>query len=297
MKNDMEKKKLSHIVQDKIKEVEHKIIPGVNWDKQKSWDKIKDILNAKNKQLIMWYFATAASISILVAATVDTTIPYLHKVFEQEHNETVVNAIIPQLLNNDSEEVETKSLIESYDLDFKKMPDEHKLIKESLCTKNQIKAIEGSKQELSIVENKEQNKPSLNFGTSIGGNKLTGLAPGLSFDVRQYLNGNGSKIRYISIGASTSFIFKAATENNHSEFYPATFVNAKYGQRKLQGSRNTEWEIGAGYLINPNQVIYKDTTIRFQYTRTISGRLKVGPELILTDNMRKLYPGFTLAFG
>ncbi|MEL6562241.1 MAG: hypothetical protein AAFQ94_28980, partial [Bacteroidota bacterium] len=80
----MEKKKLSHIVQDKIKEVEHKIIPGVTWDKQKSWDKIKDILASKNKQLIMWYFATAASISILVAASMETTFPYFNQFIEKE---------------------------------------------------------------------------------------------------------------------------------------------------------------------------------------------------------------------
>jgi len=55
--------------------------------------------------------------------------------------------------------------------------------------------------------------------------------------------------------------------------------------------------MGAGYLLNPNQIIYKDTTIRLQYTKSISNKLKVGPEIIFTNNFKKLYPGFTLAFG
>jgi len=72
----MEEEKLNHIVKDKIKKIEDKLIPNLSWTKEKSWSKIKEILDTKNKQLIMWYFAAAASISVLIAATYNNPISY-----------------------------------------------------------------------------------------------------------------------------------------------------------------------------------------------------------------------------
>lgn len=292
----MEKKKLSHIVQDKIKEVEHKIIPGVTWDKQKSWDKIKEILATKNKQLIMWYFATAASISILVAASIDTTLPYFHDFLGSESTTEMVNVIIPE--SNQVNNAPLRTKIDVEEIEFKNLPEEKRFLN-TTCLKNKIRSIEKSKpvNKGSSYNFSKPFKPQFHLDAQLGGNSVTAINPGLAIDIRHYLNAEGNKTRYIAIGANTAFIFQLQSENNAGEIYPATFINAKYGQAKVKNNKKIEWEIGAGYLLNPNQVIYNDTTVRFQYTRTITGRLKIGPELILTNNLRKLYPGITLAFG
>ena len=292
----MEKKKLSHIVQDKIKEVEHKIIPGVTWDKQKSWDKIKDILSTKNKQLIMWYFATAASISILVAATADTTIPYFIDFLEQENTKEIVDINVPQ--SELTPDVPVRNKVNTEIIENKSLPEDNQLLKVT-CLKNKLRKLKTSKATEKVISEKLSTPATPKFypGTQLGSNSITGIAPGMSIDFRHYLKAEDNRNRYIAIGANTALIFHIQSEGGKTEIYPATFINAKYGQSKIENNRKTEWEIGAGYLLNPNQVIYKDTTVRFQYTRTITGKLKVGPELILTNNLRKLYPGITLAFG
>ena len=292
----MEKKKLSHIVQDKIKEVEHKIIPGISWDKQKSWDKIKDILASKNKQLIMWYFATAASISILVAASIDTTLPYFDQLMGKENPSEMVDLIIPDTkpVSEDQQRIYLNPKI----IKNKDLPDDDEFFS-STCFKNKIRRLKQKNDEQEVIEESDATsfKPELSFSPQLNSNSLSGIAPGISMDLRHQLKSKGSKKKYVALGANTTFIFHVRDENGRTEIYPATFINTKYGQSNTRNNKNTEWEISAGYLLNPNQIIYKDTTVRFQYTRTVTGKLKVGPELILTNNLRKLYPGITLSFG
>lgn len=292
----MEKKKLSHIVQDKIKEVEHKIVPGVSWDKQKSWDKIKDILASKNKQLIMWYFATAASISILVAASIDTTFPYFDQFIEKDTPAEIVDFIIPETQPEITEQPR-----ESFNAEIiknKELPNDHQFLN-TACHKNKIKKLSPVNVEDEVIEDDVATSfsPEIFFSPQLSSNALSGISPALSMDIRHYLKSTGSKTRYVALGANTTFIFQVQNENGSTKIYPATFINTKYGQSNMKNNKKTEWEISAGYLLNPNQVIYKDTTVRFQYTRTLTGKLKVGPELILTNNLRKLYPGITLSFG
>ena len=292
----MEKKNLNHIVKEKIKEVEHKIIPGVQWNKENSWNKIKDILNTKNKQLIMWYFATAALVSVLVAATLDETIPVLEQFLPKvEVNEVAGNHIseehvvrhelqevtrpdlsVEQLQSKDLNESGTENPARTCNFSNISLPDEYPV----MVPKNQ--------------KSTANNPVKVNVHAS--SNQLSGLNPGVSFQYQYVLKQSDRKTHYISIGTYTNLIIGASSEAGNNRFYPATFINAAYGQQKHQ-DRRSEWEIGAGYLLNPNQVIYKDTTIRFHYTRTVLGRLKVGPELILTNNLTKVFPGFTLAFG
>ncbi|MGB3467526.1 MAG: hypothetical protein WBA74_19730, partial [Cyclobacteriaceae bacterium] len=274
----------------------NKIVPGVTWDKQKSWEKIREVLTSKNKQLIMWYFATAASISILVAASMETTMPYLHKLLETETvTETMEATVLPK---ESSPTTAEKVIIETDRIDFKKLSVDNKLYS-TRCTKKMIEDLETGKiKDRSFIE-KPTNRPhgKVMVIPQINGNSVGGVSPGVSVYFRNYLKGNASKVRYISVGVSANLIYQSGREGKSANLYPATFINARYGQRKLVNNKTKEWEMGAGYLLNPNQVIYKDTTFRFHYLKTITGKLKVGPELILTNNLTRLYPGFTLAFG
>lgn len=291
----MEKKKLSHIVQDKIKEVENKIVPGVTWDKQKSWEKIKEVLTSKNKQLIMWYFATAASVSILVAASMDTTLPYFQKVFDMETPAEIVKS---EALKEFQIAAPDKKPVKPIDRIASKKLSESNDFFHSKCAKHQIKSIGTSGPESNMsIDNFEEPTSPLKVLPQINSNVAAPFAPGFSVDYRFYFGKQPTWVRYIAIGTSSNLIYRVNPENSGVDFYPATFINAKYGQKKLINNRTKEWELGAGYLVNPDQVIYKDTTFRFQYLKTITGKLKAGPELILTNNLTRLYPGFTLTFG
>lgn len=292
----MEKKNLNHIVKEKIKQVEHKIIPGIQWNKEDSWNKIKDILNSKNKQLIMWYFATAASVSVLVAATLDNTLPVLQQFLpKMEVSESLSTQVQKQDIRSlQPQQIERKSL-ELDNLQIKVSEDP--LYEESFrnCTFKDM-TIPSESSISSPPQNESKPAKPLQINVHANANKLTGITTGISLKYQYVLKSDARKTQYVSLGTYTSMIISPAKEQKSERFYPATFINATYGQRG-HSKRGGEWEIGAGYLLNPNEVIYKDTTVRFHYTRTVLGRLKVGPELILTNNLTKVFPGFTLAFG
>ncbi|MEL7145914.1 MAG: hypothetical protein AAFO69_06070 [Bacteroidota bacterium] len=291
----MDKKDLNHIVKEKIKEVEHKIIPGVQWNKEESWNKIKEILSSKNKQLIMWYFATAASVSVLVAATLDNTLPVLEQFLPKTETVSIAHqpgtispVSIPPIAN-------TRKEIALDPLQIKEPADYSKEIVTDPYMFKHIPTV-ADRQSITQPKKKDKSIPSIKINVHTSTNSATNITPGISLQYQHVLKSNSQQTKYISIGTYTNFILSPGNESDNNGFYPATFINAAYGQKKHQKS-NAEWEIGAGYLLNPNQVIYKDTTLRFHYTRTIMGRLKVGPELILTNSLTKVYPGITLAFG
>ncbi len=288
----MEENKLNHIVKDKIKKVEDKLVPGTGWNKEKSWHKIKEILNTKNKQLIMWYFATAASISILIAATSDKALVYLP--FLHEESKTEIASITAPVLN----EVQKSLFSHKIEMEIieKKGLESFKKVN---CSKTKVKPIEIKTKTPNVLFEEKATKKPIQFDVqgSVNINKISGFNPGISAGFKYVFLNKENFNKYVIIGLSTNFIYQNTPESSNSRLYPATFVNAKYGQSKRQENSFKEWEMSAGYLLNPNQIIYKDTTIRLQYTRTIGNKFKIGPELIFTDNLKKVYPGITLAFG
>ena len=293
----MEKKDLNHIVKEKLKEVEHKIIPGIQWNKQESWNKIKDILSTKNKQLIMWYFATAASVSILVAATLDDTLPAFEQYLPESESaahasneqEQIPMPLEPLKANPVPDPADFTIQPRSYD-----EPEPAYMMPVCIMTEKATpEAILAPEQPSSTAAP----RAPFGFNFNVSSNQLSGFAPGVEFQYRHVLKKNTTQSSFISISTHTSLILSQSEEAGQSRLYPATFVNASYGKAKYKSNKTSEWEIGAGYLLNPNQVIYKDTTIRFHYTRSVLGRLKIGPELIWTNNLTKIYPGITLAFG
>ena len=56
---------------------------NITWEKERAWEKINQLVNGKHSKAIVWYFAMAASVSLVVANTlhfipdyINATLPY-----------------------------------------------------------------------------------------------------------------------------------------------------------------------------------------------------------------------------
>ncbi len=293
----MEKKNLNNIVQEKLKKIEDTLIPGSKWDKSASWQKIRQLLDTKNKQMVIWYFAAAASLSFAFAATLNENL----NVFKNSIDELLTKPIADaQPVLKENQNGETIAIEKTEPLNIKRKapyqppvqlvaPATPQLIQESIATieipKNNV-----SSSRISV-------EPALNFGSFTGRSVMSGLSGGVSLDLRYHLNKHHGRSGYMAVGVQSTLIPKHNTEDQFN-IYPATFLTTKYGQTSVnKNGQNKVWEIGASYLLNPDQEIFEDSTIKIQYNRTIVGRLRGGPELIFTNKFRKVYPGFTIVFS
>ncbi len=301
----MEKRNLNQIVNEKLKKVENTLIPGSNWNKQVSWNKIRDILDTKNKKLVLWYFATAASISLGFSAVLNDNFNLLKSSLELLQSPEKVVSETKQ--NSTSTVAVERNEFEVTELTPKQLPVVSHLDEFSnqntLSPSNQTSQ---SEREYVSLANSRKNEilreKSItlrpNISLSSGAGNMNGINPALELDIRFKLKGTPRKSSYLGVGIQSSIHNLQSDEISNQQIYPATFVSAKYGQiKKSSAGKKKSWEVEASYLINPDYRVYDDTTFRFQYTHSIVGKLRGGPELLFTNRFRKVYPGFTLVFG
>ncbi len=296
----MEKKNINNIVQEKLKTIEDKIVPGTNWDKATSWKKIREILDTKNKKMVIWYFAMAASISFAFAATLNENLNFVKHSIEELLSKPIAENTTDQEILTEKEafqpikkethaELSKKTMVELSDFSESTIkpvaqftPYENKLVTETPRQKSSPKLIVS---------------PSVSVNASANPNLWNDFSPTLGVDFKYQLNNDSKNRKYVSLGLQSTMFTKFENEMS-VKVYPATFVTTKYGQSKVNiNGKKKIWEVGAGYLVNPDHEIFDDSTFKVQYNRTIIGRFRGGPELIFTDKFKKVYPGFTIVFS
>ncbi|MCR9252655.1 MAG: hypothetical protein NXI20_19700 [bacterium] len=294
----MEKKNINNIVQEKLKTIEDKIVPGTNWDKATSWKKIREILDTKNKKMVIWYCAMAASISFAFAATLNENLNFVKHSIEEMLSKPIAENTTDQEILTEQETFQPIKKEAPAELSKKTM------VELSDFSENTIKPVA----EFTPYQNKlvtqtprQKSSPKLSVSPSISVNANPNLwndfSPTLGVDFKYQLNNDSKNRKYVSLGLQSTMFTKFENERS-VKVYPATFVTTKYGQSKVNiNGKKKIWEVGAGYLVNPDHEIFDDSTFKVQYNRTIIGRFRGGPELIFTDKFKKVYPGFTIVFS
>ena len=77
-------------------------------------------------------------------------------------------------------------------------------------------------------------------------------------------------------------------ESQNNLYY---FINAGY---TFSDRLNKGWTGEIGYLINPNDTFYREKTIKMSAHKKLGKHLKVGPEIIFTNNFKNIIPGLSV---
>lgn len=296
----MEKKNINNIVQEKLKTIEDKIVPGTNWDKATSWKKIREILDTKNKKMVIWYFAMAASISFAFAATLNENLNFVkHSIEELLSKPIAENTTEPEILKE-------HDVIQPIKKDTHTTLAKKTMVQLSNFSESTIKpVVKFTPYENKLVAETPRQKsspklsvsPSFSVNAAVNPNLWNDFSPTLGVDFKYQINNDTKNRKYVSLGLQSTMFTKFENERS-VKVYPATFVTTKYGQSKVNvNGKKKIWEVGAGYLVNPDHEIFDDSTFKVQYNRTIIGRFRGGPELIFTNKFKKVYPGFTIVFS
>jgi hypothetical protein len=285
--NQIKGEKIDHIVKSKIEVLDLFPPLGSKWSKNASWRVIQNKLNSTNKTIIIWGFSVAASISMLVAAGINLNTSFL-------------------LNSNSSAKKEIATLI----IPEQKVPIEHSPTKKEI----KINAIEKLNHKYSVPTIKYINSqlaleyslsPSTSRGRETKKNKheispnfavhsgSSGTYPSVGFDFKLYSKRKNNIKHLMKIGVSTNF--QEINYEASSKVLPLTYINVRYS--RLNELTNKGWNAQVGYMVNPDSNVYKNKTVKFSLTKKISKHLRAGPEIIFTNNLRKVYPGISIVLS
>ncbi|MEN7547064.1 hypothetical protein AAG747_04050 [Rapidithrix thailandica] len=133
---------------------------------------------------------------------------------------------------------------------------------------------------------------NLGLGTELIGSQF-GPQANIAFSI-QTENQAANAINEWSLGISSTALIHEA-EGQQRSLQPATFVEASIGKKSLD--KKTGDSFGVGMLIHSDNPQFSGSTFKLQYTKKLLKRINISPELILTENFKKIIPGFKLTLG
>lgn len=272
-----------------------------NFDPAKTWLKISKRLSQADKRLLTWGLTLAASVSLLMAAHMNIFIwnmPDDEKIFRSETEEA------PLFLH----ETETAFLANHHtntlpDFDVKHIA-LHK--KNTQIQKQQIPlrpVANTSTKDCTYTSDAKSTTalkiPPLANPFVSGYAKVTLqetgiLIPEIGIDFKLAENYTAKRREIYRLGLSSQFNV-TTNESGDKNVLPYAFLNFEY--TSLNKHTNKGWTSKAGYLLNPDGLLYRDTTIKWSLFRNLGKHFKIGPEVIFSDGMQKIYPGISLILG
>lgn len=267
-------------------------IPLKHFSASKTWEKLSDRLSRMDKGLVTWGLAMAASFSLLVAANIE--------VFDLNPLDLDIKEQVLSELSQ-PEEIELKAqpaaTIHISNLQITQPAKLTTELKQAVITPEQK-----SLPKTILLRDKNENEavglPYLsNPFVSVFGKanfQSGGVAPEIGIDFKIAENYSAKRRQIYKIGMSSQFNFKT-NESGEKKIHPHTFVNLEF--TSLNKKTNKGWTSRAGYLLNPDGQLYQDTTIKVSLLRNISKHVKLGPEVIFTNNMKQAYPSISLILG
>lgn len=298
---------LEELFQKQIRSLDDTVPPDSTWNKENTWDRIKHYLGGSRSGKVYFHYYLAASISFFLLFSGILTIYQSPDVIEKigsrfgnfRGHQLSQNQPNPEYLARKLPEA--SFVVGNHELgaiDYR--PGNHAktfaLAPKSVDFEPDLLPINNPSyvQKIAFKE-----KPRISFTGQLGAGFVSDqFTPKLNFRTAALLPRNESS--YHSVGLSlTSFAFIESSETGDTEFNPGLFVNAEYGRVRgpLRKWANRSWEIGVGYLVADRSTVFKDNTIRIFTRLPLSRRLKLVPELILTNNFKSVLPGITLTLG
>ena len=256
-----------------------------NWDKNKSWTIIKNKLAHTNKTTFVWACSLAASISMVIGAGLS----YFDYEFKIEEPYSQTKEIV---LTNDLEE--SASISNDHSLSTQKgylELVESKKVSLNHSQKNTPIPIPTAKKFYTVSQTSPKRLRSLqsniqpNF--SLGYSSTTSISPSLGIDVQLFTK-NGKKASHsFYVGTNTEWI------QTHRERGVEGHINQYASLRydRVNNQSQSLWSGRASILINPDGVYLKDTTMKFVLSKSIGRHFSIGPEVLFTNNLKKVIPG------
>ncbi|WP_422362289.1 hypothetical protein [Reichenbachiella sp.] len=288
---DSQKSKTDQISQKAVAVVDE--VPVSHFNPVKTWEKLSEKLGKMDKGLVTWGLAMAASFSLLVAANI--------KVFDlNPFNLNIEDYTISEMPKSSPETIvnKPKPTIHISGLKMAKPIKQDTELKKPVITSEVNKKLPKTvvlleKNEQESIEVSRLSNPFVSvFGKA---NFQSGsVVPEIGVDFKIAENYTAKRRQIYKIGMSSQLNFKT-NESGDKRVYPHTFVNLEF--TSLNKKTNKGWTSRAGYLLNPDGQLYQDTTIKVSLFRNISKHIKLGPEVIFTNNMKQAYPSISLILG
>ncbi|MEP4091846.1 hypothetical protein [Reichenbachiella sp.] len=280
---DLLSKKAVEVVED---------IPVKDFDPSKTWEKLSSRLGQIDKRFVTWGLTMAASFSLLVAANVDVFL--WNSLDEQPIKKNVVvtkedhNEEIAHLISNPT----VLTALEAIPLAKTNEPIMKLEISPLPVNRTHTELIRDKKEQRKVEVTPFSNPfvfvfAKVNFQTE-------SVSPEFGLDFKFAENYTAKRRDIYKLGISSQLNF-TTSETGKKKVYPHTFVNLEFAS--LNKKTNKGWTTRAGYLINPDGQLFQDTTIKVSLFRNVGKHLKVGPEVIFTDNLKKSYPSISLVLG
>ncbi len=261
---------------------------NIKWNPNESWKKIKEQIDIKNKSVILWYFATAASFSILVASNISLNPEFILDKQKKKPKALDTENIKPL---SENPEMESNGLIIKENILYNIRSKPLKLI--STIKPNKVKELHKIPYTANAYKTSCDRKTDFEF--SVSGNTTIRTGARIGFRV---VKSNDRRTSGFGINIDNQ-IFNPSNSIND---YPLTilqhisYIQASFSTQK-SNSKNGFNELNVGYLLNTNMPAYQQRIYRIQYLQAINKHIKVGPEIIFSKNLKAVFPGFSFTIG
>lgn len=285
--NQIKEEKIDRIVKSKIEVLNLSPPLGSKWSKNGSWKVIQNKLSNTNKTVIIWGFSVAASISMLVAAGINLDTSILLDSYSNEKKEIATLVMTEQKTPRNHYLTKKKININS----IEKLNNKYTIAKVNSIN-SQPKLKYSLQPSVSKARETQKNKHIISpyFALHSGD---SGTYPSIGFELELYSKRKNNITHLMKLGVSTNFqqINYEATR----KVFPFTYIHVGYTH--INELKNKGWNAQLGYMVNPDSNVYKNNTVKFTLTKKLSKHLRAGPEIIFTDNLRKVYPGISLVLS
>ncbi|SMD37904.1 hypothetical protein SAMN04488029_3531 [Reichenbachiella faecimaris] len=267
--------------------------PLLGFDAASTWKKLAARLGNVDKRFVTWGFAMAASFSLLVAAKIE--------LFDWTNQDNQPQKPLTEIQVVDKETVQLSAVPIKSSVVIEKIEPQSQALETTLkpsVEKNQTKI---RPKTVLLAEKKDKRKlelyPLSNPFVSVFAKanfSSEGVTPEIGIDFKIAENYTAKRRDIYKLGLSSQVNFRT-TEEGDKKIHPHTFVNLEF--TSLNKKTNKGWTTRAGYLLNPDGYLYQDTTVKVSLFRNINKHIKIGPEVIFTDNLKSAYPSISLILG
>ncbi|MCV9386147.1 hypothetical protein [Reichenbachiella ulvae] len=259
--------------------------------KKRIWESISAKLSEIDKRVLSWFLVMTTSFSLVVAGSIDFLLKEtpIHK-NEEETIDQPKLAEIDDVLEHKPEMKELRTI------ESKAISNRTKKNESSKISLPKVKITQATTADMNEAKDHFNKRPKAFAAVNINTN---GLAPeiGLTLPVYGHLGKNSQHV--VSVGLSTQIQMTNLTSSESSQasnlkIQPLVYGNLIYDLRKNDGAPN--WNFRMGYQINESidSSLWNGRSIKASIHKSLNDHIRIGPEIIISDDFKRVYPGIAL---
>ena len=290
---DIKGSKIDLLTKRKIESLDVFSPPIHGWNRSNTWQVIKSKLEGSNKTVVVWGMAIAASISLLVAASISLNTDAL---FYQKPNQVETSI----LENNTSEKriqgVAIKNTLERSESVLKNVKIKYPVAQITPQINFKLSNDIINHLPVALIEHTANNPKrgiKLTPFFSADYSDYSGVTPTFGLDFKVFSHNHHHIRPDVNLGGAVNF--RKVTKENSTKIHTFTFLHVGYD--RINEATNKGWSTQAGIMVNPDSNVYKNNTVKFSLNRQFNSHIKAGPEVIFTDNFKKVYPGISIVLS